>query len=338
MKTKFFGGFPYKRAIVCHVISLENNPEKHTKTHKQKGENYSEFLKLVKQHDNNVVKCVDIIADGDLNATYVGDDATKKTAKEWEEQNYNKKQNRSVLDSFSQPNKHTLWHWKEIFDSKKYKDFYEKMKLDYANDGEFKKIVDKLAEEHKGKKSFEAARDYIIKECAGFLALPYVIREKFKEEFCDDKDTKIVFTYPSETFNAAVSYQMHKNKSELEYNGYNIKPPRLEPKNNQKKINNDPTIEDDHKITEANPFDVLSKMNSGNNGVTIYASCAGKYVFFSSNTFTINDLDCKDTAQNKALKSIMRGIEELGTKESEQKTANEVTTAYLKKNNPCVVL
>lgn len=201
--TKFYSGFDtHEPVVLVHGISLDN-PKQNDAEYRQA------FLKLVHTHHKRIAHCIELLGD-ELYTFYESEKPSHSLSKTWYQNHDNQ---------FS-----TLWSWKQLSITDDYQQLVTSLEKEYKIDKAFKSIVDEFAKKHAHKKNEVAAHQYVIHECAGFLVLPSVIRQSLKIS----ESTPIVVTYPSKEFNAAITYQLKKCKSELQYKGYHLHLPEKE--------------------------------------------------------------------------------------------------------------
>lgn len=202
--TKFYGGLDDKQCFIVHGISLNNT--------KQVSEEYrQQYINLIKKHQKNLSGHLELLGDEIYSLYQDNVEKTKSIALQCKK-------------FIEQSNFSICCQWESLSSTDEYKKLLIQITKDYKQNNNFTTIVNELVKKHAFKKNEDAALNYILHECAGFLSLPSFIRKQQKLE----KNIAIVFIYPSREFNPAVMYQIKKNNSELKYKGYQLKPPDKE--------------------------------------------------------------------------------------------------------------
>jgi len=200
MKAKFNKGLPLKEAKPITLQLLVSMSNQH-----QTQDGLASFVDLINQHNQKrlTIQKVEVILSAELYRYYVGDEKAKALGINW------KQENEPPLKQLNVP--FEIIDWKTKIEAPAFNDHLKKITQLYAEDHRFAQITDELAQQHAREAGFEAAKAYLLEECAVFL------------------DLHGDLSYPSPRLNAAIRYVLEKFGSELTYHGYMVHSAKMKP-------------------------------------------------------------------------------------------------------------
>jgi hypothetical protein len=192
-KAKFSKGLDLKqpKALIL-AVSIDNK--------KQTLEDFEAFVELANRHKKRI-SGIRVVLSCYLQRHYVGSEEARKFFDNWKEENgsFLKKFTISIEEVEAKS-------WETIIKDPRYDEAFKKVQEEYTTNEDFKNIVARLARKFAWKKSFEAARNYLLDECAGLLVLSY----------------DGVIAYPHFKLGDAADYFLNKYNPHHHYAGYEL--------------------------------------------------------------------------------------------------------------------